>query len=106
MFADRVQSFNSFLMPMILTPGDNEWTDCHRDNNGSYNSLERLAYLRRVFYPTNQSFGQRKLTLSRQSEDPRYANYVENSMWAQGNVLFAAVHIVNTRSGIGRTSTG
>ena len=104
MFADRVQSFNSFLMPMILTPGDNEWTDCHRANNGSYNSLERLAYLRRVFYPTNQSFGQRKLTLSRQSEDPRYPNYVENSMWAQGNVLFAALHIVGSNNNLDRNA--
>ena len=32
--------FNSFQNPVIFTPGDNEWTDCHRANNGSFNPLE------------------------------------------------------------------
>jgi hypothetical protein len=104
MFADRARSFNAFLMPMIITPGDNEWTDCHRENNGSYDSLERLAYLRRVFYPDNRSFGQRKLTVSQQSEDPRYVNYVENAMWSQANVLFATLHIVGSNNNLGRNA--
>jgi hypothetical protein len=104
MFANRVQSFNAFTMPMILTPGDNEWTDCHRENNGSYDSLERLSYLRRVFYPNNQSFGQRKLTLSQQSEDTRYANYVENAMWSQANVLFATAHVIGSNNNLGRNA--
>ncbi|MDY6055013.1 hypothetical protein [Micrococcus sp.] len=38
-------------MPFILTPGDNDWTDCHRANNGSYDPLERLQAFRDVFYP-------------------------------------------------------
>ena len=33
-------------IPLIYTPGDNEWTDCHRANNGAYDPLERLAVLR------------------------------------------------------------
>ena len=36
---------------MIYVPGDNEWTDCHRANNGGYDPLERLAFLRAMFYP-------------------------------------------------------
>lgn len=104
MFANRVQSFNAFEMPMVLTPGDNEWTDCYRENNGSYDSLERLSYLRRVFYPNNQSFGRRKLTLSQQSEDSRYANYVENAMWSQANVLFATAHVVGSNNNLGRNA--
>jgi hypothetical protein len=104
MFANRVASFNAFNMPMILTPGDNEWTDCHRENNGSFDSIERLNYLRRVFYPTNESFGRRRLSLSLQSEDPRYATYRENSMWSQGNVLFATVHIVGSNNNLGRNA--
>lgn len=103
MFANRVQSFNSFAMPMIITPGDNEWTDCHRENNGSFDALERLRHLRSTFYPTNQSFGQSKLTLSQQSEDARYSTYVENSMWSQANVLFATLHVVGSNNNLGRT---
>ena len=38
--------FNSSKAPAMFTPGDNEWTDCDRANNGAYDSLERLAHLR------------------------------------------------------------
>jgi hypothetical protein len=98
MFLNRLDAFNNFEMPLIYTPGDNEWTDCHRENNGSYNSLERLDYLRALFYAGNQSQGRRKLNLSRQSEDPRYAKYVENAMWSMGNVLFATLHMVGSNN--------
>ena len=52
-FADRFRAFNDFERPMIYTPGDNEWTDCHRVDNGSYNPLERLDMLRRFFFANN-----------------------------------------------------
>lgn len=104
MFASRLRDFNNFEMPMILTPGDSEWTDCHRENNGSYDSLERLRYLRNIFYPNNQSLVRRKITLSQQSEDRRYSNYVENSMWSQGSILFATVHLVGSKDNLGRNA--
>src|SRR5690349_17299607 len=37
--------FNTFADAAIFLPGDNEWTDCHRSNNGGFNPLERLAFL-------------------------------------------------------------
>lgn len=104
MFANRKESFEAFELPMIITPGDNEWTDCHRENNGSYDSLERLAFLRATFYPNNQSLGKRKLTLTQQSEDRRYSKYVENSMWSEGNVLFATLHVIGSNNNLGRNS--
>jgi hypothetical protein len=33
--------------PAVFTPGDNDWTDCDRANNGGFNSLERLDLERR-----------------------------------------------------------
>lgn len=38
-------------MPLVYTPGDNEWTDCHRVNNGAYDPLDRLAAVRKTFFP-------------------------------------------------------
>ena len=32
-FAKGIELFNTFDAPLIYTPGDNEWTDCHRANN-------------------------------------------------------------------------
>src|SRR4051812_35212224 len=42
--------FDRFTDPLVYTPGDNEWTDCHRANNGAYQPLERLAFDRAVFF--------------------------------------------------------
>ncbi|TQJ38506.1 calcineurin-like phosphoesterase family protein [Arthrobacter sp. SLBN-112] len=42
--------FDTFTHPLVYTPGDNEWVDCHRTNNGAYNPLERLDKLREVFF--------------------------------------------------------
>src|SRR5207342_425963 len=50
--------FNTFVNPVIFTPGDNEWTDCHRANNGGMNPLDRLALIRGLFFSDNKSLGQ------------------------------------------------
>jgi len=102
MFASRRQDFDRFNIPFILTPGDNEWTDCHRPDAGGFDSLNRLDLLRKTFYPDARSLGRRSLVLSRQSEDPRFARFVENTIWSEGNVLFAALHIVGSNNNLGR----
>jgi hypothetical protein len=43
--------FDRFRDPLVYTVGDNEWTDCHRANNGAYNPLERLDKIRQIFFP-------------------------------------------------------
>ena len=35
------ESFQDFDDPLVYTPGDNEWTDCHRDNNGNWEQRTR-----------------------------------------------------------------
>lgn len=103
MFLNRLDLFNTFSRPLIYVPGDNEWTDCHRANNGAYEPLERLAFLRALFFPTDASLGQRTMTLERQSADPAYATFVENVRWAVKNVLFVGLHVVGSNNNLGRT---
>ncbi|WP_448002885.1 hypothetical protein [Agromyces bauzanensis] len=50
-FAAIKAQFDRFEAPLVYTPGDNEWVDCHRTNNGAYDPLERLDTLRSVFFP-------------------------------------------------------
>jgi hypothetical protein len=102
-FDNRLESFNQFAAPLIYVPGDNEWTDCHRVNNGAYDPLERLAHLRELFFPTDQSLGQRTLTLERQSNDPAFALYRENVRWVKHDILFVGLHIVGSNNNLGRT---
>ena len=49
-FATVRHDFDGFADPLVYTPGDNEWTDCHRANNGGYHPLERLAAVRSLFF--------------------------------------------------------
>lgn len=104
LFYRRRAEFQTSRHPFIYTPGDNEWTDCHRGGKpGTTDPLERLTKLREVFFPGEQSLGQRALTLTRQSSDPKYAKYRENARWVYGGVLFTTLHIVGSNDNFGRT---
>lgn len=86
--------FQSFTAPLVYSPGDNEWTDCHRLLAGSYEPLERLEALRAEFFNTNRSLGKNTIRLQRQADgDPQYSKYVENAYWVKNNFLFVSVHI-------------
>lgn len=86
--------FNRFQDPFVYTPGDNEWTDCHRANNGGYVPTERLNKVRQVFFDVpGRTLGVNAQPIVTQSADPAYASYVENTMWSQSGVVFSAVNI-------------
>ncbi|MEG3849861.1 hypothetical protein QT971_21210 [Microcoleus sp. herbarium19] len=102
-FFSRKQLFENFEMPFILVYGDNEWTDCHRSNNGGYDPVERLAKLREIFNRGNQSLGKRTLTLTRQSENPQFAKYRENVRWIYHGIVFFAINMPGSNNNLGRT---
>ena len=88
---------NALAAPAMYTPGDNEWTDCDRANNGPYSSAERLAQIRATLFDTNRSLGRRTIPLEVQA-----APYVENRRWRAGRITYATLHVVgsdNNRSG-------
>lgn len=91
LFADRLQVFEASPVPFIFVLGDNEWTDCHRANNGHYEPLERLAKLRSLFHADGQSLGARKIALERQG--PPHQEYRENTRWRLGPVLFVGLNL-------------
>ncbi|MGI4874372.1 MAG: hypothetical protein ACRYFX_24710 [Janthinobacterium lividum] len=90
--------FQTFEQPLIYTPGDNEWTDCIRPKAGKYDPEERLAVIRKMFFPDHNSFGKAKLVLTSQALMPGFATYVENNRWALGNIAFATVHLVGSNN--------
>lgn len=100
LFAKRLQQFQSVRHPFIYIPGDNEWTDCYRSGA---NPLERLAKLREIFYPDDDSLGGRKFRLERQSTDPRFAEYRENVRWSIGSALFIGLNVTGSNNNLGRT---
>lgn len=85
--------FRAAPLPLVYVPGDNEWTDCHRSSNGSYDPLERLARLRNLFFVDDLSLGQKPIALQRQSADPAWSSYRENQRWEQDGLLFVALNV-------------
>ena len=102
LLTSRRDQFDASRHPLVFTPGDNDWTDCHFPKSGGVDPIERLAKLREVFYPDNRSLGRRKLVLEQQSEHPRYAKFRENARWRLGGVLFATLHLVGSNNNLGR----
>jgi hypothetical protein len=86
-YTEAIARFNTFDRPMIYVPGDNEWTDCHRTNNGGFNALERLAFIRNTLFINPQSFGQKTLLLEHQDL------YPENTRWTFGDVVFVGLNV-------------
>ena len=76
--------FDRFEAPLVFTPGDNEWTDCHRRGG---DPLERLARLRQVFHGQPQSLGARPMPVATQ------AGFPENGQWSRDGVLFATLNV-------------
>src|SRR5258706_34710 len=61
LYVQALGFFNSLHAPAMLTPADNDWTDCDRPSNGGFNSLERLDHERQVFFSTPFSLGQNRI---------------------------------------------
>lgn len=109
-FTQALNFFQSSAHPLIFVPGDNDWTDCHRASNGSFDPLERLAKLREMFFANSQSLGQRTLKLERQSDqasqEPTWAPYRENVRWVQGGVMFVGLNLPGSDNNFHGTTRG
>lgn len=102
-FQDRLNLTKKSKHPYILTPGDNDWTDCHRAKPRVYNPIERLGKLRKMFFQGDSSLGQRTMELTRQSKDTKYAKFRENTRWTYGGVQFVTLHMTGSNNNLGRT---
>lgn len=93
--------YETFEDPFVLTPGDNEWTDCHRTAAGGYLPTERLAAVREIFYPRpGRTLGERPMRVLSQAEQPAFEAFVENQLWMRSQVVFSAVHVVGSKNGL------
>ena len=114
------QHWTAFTKPLVFTPGDNEWMDCHKakqgggsfnkatgaidyvkDANGNFatyakgDPIANLALVRSMFFSKpGQTLG-KPMTVTSQSADanPVDKTFVENVRWEQSGVLFVTVNI-------------
>lgn len=97
-YTEALGMFNSMVKPIVYVPGDNEWTDCHRTNNGGYDGLERLAHLRKVLFPSVNSLGQTTMPLEHQGKPGE--KYVENTRFSYGPVVFVGLNIPGSNNNL------
>ena len=90
--------FQQFKAPLVYTPGDNEWTDCHKSKEASSGDpLKELASVRSLFFARpGHSLGltDKRVMSQSQNFDPAYpadAQFVENTMWE--SVVFVTVNM-------------
>ncbi len=101
LFQEQLDFLNSFETALVYTPGDNEWTDCHRDAAGKFDPLERLAKLRAMFFTGPQSLGRAPLALERQGDlMPDHRTFVENARFVKAGILFTTLHVVGSNNNL------
>ena len=102
--ARRLTQFRASAHPLVFTPGDNDWTDCHEPAVKGGDPLERLTSLRTTFFAGPQTLGRRAFTVSRQSDGGgAFASYRENVRWDLGGVTFLTLHVTGSNNGLGRS---
>jgi hypothetical protein len=92
--------FAQFKDPVVYTPGDNEWTDCHKTKEGSSGApLNELASVRSLFFVhPGQTLGGREMEVETQAKEfdrahPSDAQFVENVMWERSQVIFVTLNV-------------
>lgn len=95
--------FDTFVDPLVYTPGDNDWADCHKTSAGAYLPTERLTRLRETFFPSpGWTLGANPLQVVPQSQSlsPGHEAFVENVRWEQSGVVFGTLHVVGSNNGL------
>jgi len=117
------KQWRAFKQPLVYTPGDNEWADCHKakESGGKYNKATgqidyvlddkgnpvnyakgsptaNLDLLRAIFFakPGQTLGGAMAVTSQATAFDAKHPGdeaFVENVMWEKSGVLFVAVDI-------------
>lgn len=97
-YSDALKMFGSMKKPVVYVPGDNEWTDCHRTNNGGFDALERLSHLRKTLFPTLSSHGQ--ITMPLEHQGKLGDKYVENTRFSYGPVVFGGFNVPGSNNNV------
>ncbi len=108
LFEVRKTLLDGSQKPLVFVPGANDWANCTTPPAGRFDRSERLNRVRELFAPADQSLGQQRLALVRQSQMRRFHDYPENVRWQSGDVLFIGLNLPapngNYRFAAGRNS--
>ena len=87
--------FRQHPTPVVYTPGDNEWTDCH--GVGS-DPIERLDMLRQLFFQDASVLRLQQLGARSQSQQAEFSRFVENYRFTKAGVMFVVLHVCGSQN--------
>jgi hypothetical protein len=117
------QLTTAITLPIVYTPGDNEWSDCHKpkEGGGTWNAatnsisyilgadgkqvdyaggdpIANLALVRQIFFPTAGKTIGGAMTVHSQAVEydtkfPADKDYVENVWFIKNNILFMTMNV-------------
>jgi hypothetical protein len=117
------QLTTAITLPIVYTPGDNEWTDCHKakEGGGTWNAatnsisyvlgtdgkqvdyaggdpIANLALVRQIFFPTagktiGGAMAVHSQALEYDTKFPTDKDYVENVWFIKNNILFMTMNV-------------
>ena len=100
-YFDRFEQLaNSLDMPVVFTPGDNDWTDCHNDIESFRWTTQKhaLENVRDRFYSNRDDagpiLGSNTDAWSIQVTTEENANYPELQRFMYNEIMFVVVHVV------------
>lgn len=103
LLAARINALSQIGVPLVYTPGDNEWTDCWRGPAGEHDPMERLAWLRK------HVFSGREPLLGRFAGPPPFSGLLkqsefggglpENLLWQVEGIVFITLNVPGSDHG-------
>ena len=88
----RRQIFDTSRKPVVVLPGGNDWASCALAQAGSYDPVERLDFIRQLFFGDSSSLGQTPMNVIRESDVARFRPFRENVRWQTDGVAFIGLN--------------
>jgi hypothetical protein len=92
LYDTRQQIFDSSRKPVVLLPGGNDWASCSLAQAGSYDPVERLDFIRQLFFSDSSSLGQTPMNVIRESDVARFRPFRENVRWQANGIAFIGLN--------------
>ncbi len=92
LYEQRQTFLGKSRIPLILIPGQHDWSNCDTQQAGAYDPVERLDFMRQTIFADTVSLGQNPLPLIRESEIARFRPYRENVRWTQDDIIFIGLN--------------
>lgn len=87
-YQQRKAWFNASEQSIFVSLAASDWQNCATNNISN-----PISQIRELMFNGDFSLGASKLPVTRLAANPKFGQYVENTRWEVGNILFATVNL-------------